>query len=161
MFFLKPHPKETFYFAQPYYDITVKTNDKTFAAQLKEAKQAAKVLQDPGKSLKSKNSNDRTLAAILLLNRYRSYVPGATKEAPIDKNESQLILKALAEADWTQTQPYYLTPRQSFYLLNLNATHGWKQPRNSKEFPQAAKDWLKKNQSSHVIRRRVPAQPKK
>jgi len=99
--FLTKHPDANFYvyplLAPP---IPVTENSK---AMLERLKRGAATFGDPAKALKSDKAGDRTEAACFLLMQYRNPHPGReVTTAKVPLVESQAILKALAEADWTK-----------------------------------------------------------
>src|SRR5207302_1891396 len=100
--FLTPHHSGEFQVMQAYFDVVDK-QAPTFDKDLEAAKKYAKMLADPDKSLKSKDTEERLTAAAMLISKYRSPQPSATppKEEPIDADRSKLILNALADADWS------------------------------------------------------------
>jgi hypothetical protein len=157
--FLIKHPTADFYIGQAYYDVITKTGNANFDKDMTEVKRCAKLLADAKANLSSKNADDRFLTAAMLLSRYRTNRPSATppKQEPIDAKESKAILLALAEADWTAktTVPFALTPQSVFYMVGAQPKDGWTQPRDFKEFPAAAKKWLKDNADKFRIQRYV------
>jgi hypothetical protein len=157
--FLVKHPTQDFYIGQAYYDKIAKAGNTNFAKEVDEAKRYTKLLADPKANLASKNAEDRFLTAAMLLSRYRTARPSATpaKQEPIDAAQSKAIMLALAEADWDAkpTVGFAMTPQNTFYLLGAQAKDGWTQPRDFKEFPAAAKKWLKDNAEKYQIQRYV------
>jgi hypothetical protein len=157
--FLIKHPTEDFYIGQAYYDVISKTGNTNFDKDMTEVKRCAKLLADAKANLESKNADDRFLTAAMLLSRYRTNRPSATppKQEPIDAKESKAILLALADADWDAraAAPFALTPQTTFYLVGAQPKDGWTPPRDFKEFPAAAKKWLKDNADKYRIQRFV------
>jgi hypothetical protein len=160
MLFLQPHHEANFLIAPYYYDGIFKTQDeKSFEKIAADVKRVGKLLSDPTASLTSKDAKDRADAAMLLIVHYRvgraAYVQG--KQEPIDAKESKLILEALAAADWGDGQFRWetLTPTMAFASLNLTAKDGWTQPQDLKQFPDAAKKWLKDNAGTYRIKKWV------
>lgn len=158
--FLTPHASESFFVAPMYYDVIDKKSNPNFDKEVALVRRCTKVLADPNAGLKSKDGEDRLLAASMLLGRYRTLrgpVKGVPKQEPIDAEQSKLILLALAEADWTAraTAPMQATPQSLFYRLGLKPQDGWVQPKVAKEFPEAAKKWLRENADKYRIQRYV------
>ena len=99
--FLNKHHEESFYVFPPLAPpLEVIEGNKATVEMLK---RAAVVFDDPAKALKSAKAEDRLFAAGLLVLQYRTQPFGrASASEPIPLEESQAILKILAEADWTQ-----------------------------------------------------------
>jgi hypothetical protein len=161
LFILNRHPGETFFDAPMGENFIVKANNPAFAKQLETIQRIAKGLADPMTSLKSKSPEDRLATAVTLLHRYRQPVGPKPKEEPIDAEQSKLILLALADADWSKRDVFTQTsPQMGFGMLNLTAQDGWKPAPfkdYQKEFPEAAKKWLKDNAGSYRVKRFVAA----
>lgn len=169
LLFLKKQPGETFYIGAEFMSVVLKDNNPNFKNELNEAVKGAKVLENPLASLKSKDAEERLLAAGLQLQRYRMNRTGTQKQEPINSEESKLILKTIAESDWNPNQPnrgpgwFMMNPQQMFYQLNLTQADGWVQPRPNPKNPQnfqkeieaAAKKWLNDNAEKYVIKRFV------
>jgi hypothetical protein len=170
-FFLTPHFEETFYVLPMYYDLLARENNPTFAKDVALVKRCARLLDDPTGGLKSRDAEERLLAAALLLARYRTPRPGSQPPfatEPIDAEQSRLILRTLAEADWTKVDPETrLSALQLFYRLGLRPEDGWVPPRPApgpnpaQEVHAAAKQWLKANAATYRIQRFVAAKADK
>jgi hypothetical protein len=170
LLFLTKHPKADFYlmpgFAAP-VDITTDAGKK----QLEEVKKVTTALADPMKGLKSDKAEVRAQTAALVVMKYRSYPPfgGETEQVPIGADESQLILKALAEGDWKPAR-FNATPNAltAFGYLNLTEKDGWVPPKIVRPAPgQPAPDfgaihkdafvkWLDGPGKDYKIKRIVP-----
>jgi hypothetical protein len=164
--FLQPHFEANFQIAPYYYDVVFKTQDeKGFEKVAADVKRAGKFLSEPMAGLTSKEAKDRADAAMLLVVHYRSGRASGqkVKEEPIDAKESKLILEALAAADWGNGdfRCETLTPAMAFASLNLTPKDGWFQPQNLKQFPDAAKKWLKENAGTYRIMKFVPDKEQK
>ena len=48
-----------------------------------------------------------------------------------------------------------MTPQTMFYRLGVTAADGWTQPKDFKQFPEAAKKWLTDNADKYRIQRFV------
>jgi hypothetical protein len=84
------------------------------------------------KGLKSENAEDRYLTAGALLTRYRNYpdfTSGGVDQQDIAADESKLILKIIAERDWTKPDPSGINPTQLFFSLGLTEKDEWKMPK--------------------------------
>ena len=102
LFFLAKHADESFFVAPTYQTFVNRENNPGFDNEVKSAKQVCKVLDNPVAALKADDKDDRYTAAAVLVSKYRSNSTGlAMKEVPISAEESKLILKAMAEGDWT------------------------------------------------------------
>ena len=136
LLYLAKHPTADFYVASamnPPADTTSDLGKKEVEA----VKRFTAAIADPMKGLKSENAEVRAQSATLLIVKYRA-IPdfgGDTKELAIAAAESKLILRALAEAAWTEPKrPFGLdltacpTPMQAFYQLYLNERDGWTPP---------------------------------
>lgn len=160
--FLTKHPTEDFYIGQNYYDVVAKTGNQTFDKDLDEVKRCVKLLADPAGALKGKNADDRFLTAGMLVTRYRTPRPGQTKTEAIDAEESKQILQGLADADWNPKVAgpggFQMTPPAIFFRLNLTPADGWNPPKDAKDIPDAARQWLKDNAGKYRIQRYVADQ---
>lgn len=168
--FLKPHFDANFFIAQNYYDAITKQKDNAepFNKEVAEVKRLSKLLENATTNLESKNADDRFLTAAMLLIRYRTPKmpnPATPKTEPIDAAESKQILLALANADWAPPQtpvPFgrQTSPQQVFSRLGLTDKDGWMQPKDYKQFPEAAAKWLKDHADTYRIQRFVTEEKK-
>jgi hypothetical protein len=161
IFYLTRHPTESFYVVPAFYSFT-SSQAPNYAEELKGARKAVKLLQDPMAGLKSKDAKDRLLTAELLLGQYRTPKGGPVKTAPISAEESKLILSALLDADWTpRPVPFgQTTPQMLFYQLGATDKDGWRPPqnvRNPQEINNAMRAWLREHRDTFRIQRFVPA----
>jgi hypothetical protein len=158
LFYLNRHEKEDFYVLPAFYSFS-SSQAPNFAQEVAVTKKVVRILEDPTPALKSKDAKDRLLAASALINRYRNRRPGTGRTAPIDAEQSRLILHVLADANWTQ--PFRFGedhPMQLFNLLGLTAQDGWTPPRTVKtpqDFPNAARDWVRAHADTYRIQRFV------
>lgn len=159
--FLTKHHEGDFYTAPMYFSVINKTGNANFDKEMDEVKRCAKLMADPKAGLEAKEKEDRLLTAGMLIAHYRQARPsnGAPKTAPINADLSKKILLTLADADWNakppRPGPFQMTPQTMFYQLGLTAKDGWTQPKDFKQFPEAAKKWLKDNSDKYVIQRFV------
>jgi hypothetical protein len=157
-FLLNPHFEESFYIA-PSADYVLDKSNPNHDKDLEIVRNCAKLLSDPDAGLKSKNADDRATTAGLLIIRYRTAIGPKPKEEKIDAEQSKLILQGLADGDWSKPfSPTELTAQTSFGRLNLSDKDAWKPgpfQNFQKEFPEAAKKWLKDNADTYRIKRFV------
>lgn len=132
LLFLVKHPSADFYMMprmSPPVDITNDAGKK----ELEAVKKVTAVLADPMKGLKSDKADVRAETAAALVMKYRTHPDfgGAVDQVPINADESKLILKALAEADWKQVRPApgAMNPMQAFSQLGLTNKDGWTPPK--------------------------------
>jgi len=161
LFYLAKTDEAGVYQVRMYYDI-VNRSAPTFAKDVAEAKEVGQILANPMAALKDTMREKRVNAAILLVTKYRSVnVPGATKQEPIDAEESKLILSALALADWNQPARFGTNhPMFAFNMLGVTEKDGWRQPQvvqNPQDLPNAMQAWLANNSGTYRIQRIVPA----
>jgi hypothetical protein len=158
LFLLKKNSKEAFFEIGGIvgYYVNSDKNDE-FAKELAAAKSAAKASVNPQASLKSKDADERLAAAAILVEKYRAYRgPKASQEA-IDAEESKLILKALAEADWKgQVNFASLRPNmgQLFNRLGVTKADGFT-PAVGANYQEAARAWVRDNAEKFRIQRNV------
>lgn len=155
MFFLKRHPSAAFFKLQPYSDVIYKDKNTQWTKQLAEAEKATKALQNISENLQSKDPATRYMTAAMMVIRYRTPPQSQFEQKSIDAKESQLILEALASADWKARQPYYFNASTVFYRLNLTKNDGWQPPKDYKQFEAEAKKWLKSNAKTYRIKKYV------
>jgi hypothetical protein len=154
IFYLQKHPTENFYLINDRQNYVQKDNNTNYEKDLELTKKFAKLLADPMANLKSKDAEERSTTAALLLYKYTTFKPGATKREDIDAAESKLILQGLADADFTKMD---INPAGAFYRLNPQPKDGW-QPvafKDQKEMGEAAKKWLKDNADKFHVQRLV------
>ena len=136
---------------------------KTFEKDLKLVEQCMKLLDKPEDGLKSKDAAERFLTARLLINKYRPNAgfAGKSKEAPIDAEESKLILTTLAEGDWKQKLAppgggaIELSAYDLFLMLHVTKDDGLSLPKDPAKQAEAAKAWVKDNVGKYRIKRIV------
>jgi hypothetical protein len=159
-FFLKRHPFATFYHTPMYFDVITKAKNPQFSKEVAEVKKSTRLLANPMAGLKSRDANERLTVAAMLIARYRTPPPGARslKTEPISAEESQQIMKVLAEADWaakpTPTR-FGMTPPNLFGRLGVTAKDGFQRPRDYRQYQAAAQKWVKANANTYRIQRFV------
>jgi hypothetical protein len=153
-FFLTEHPEEPFFLqGVDLYDYPLyKQQNPRFTAEVERFRRLGKLLRDPMASLASANAEDRLLTAAALISQWRTFRPAVhvapAKAAPVDGLSSRLVLKALAEIDWTKAPSgFRVSAWRSFSELGLTAKDGWNPQglRNMAEIQSACKLWLKAN----------------
>jgi hypothetical protein len=156
---LKKHHDGEFYVMPTFADVIDKKSPN-FEKDVALVKKCAKLLADPKASLQSKDADERTLTAGMLVMRYRAAFVSDGKTEPIDADESKLILKALAEGDWSK--PFAqdtITPEAAFGRLNLAEKDGfvWRPGPGTPPtaYRDMAKAWLKEHADTYRIRRFV------
>jgi hypothetical protein len=147
LFHLKPHPDGGFYVSTRIAPPVTTMSAADFDQAVAEAKKAAGVYTDPVKALKAEKAEDRGAVAVALVVWYRrsGTEPDAHREEPLPEEESRLLLKALADADWPRrttadwkdrvenplkrflsTEPW--DAQTAFLLLGLTSKDGWTPP---------------------------------
>ncbi len=162
LFYLKKLSGNDLYTLPAYYSYVNSSDRATLEREINEARKTLKILQDPMASLKSKDGEERLLTAALLIGKYRAY-QGSPKTEPIAAEESKLILKALADADWNVNRPgfnYQMNPLNMFGQLGISAKDGFQfQPQpganNPNAYPDAVKAWLKDHWQTYRIQKFV------
>ena len=181
LFFLSKHPNGEF-FVMPGMSPPVAVKDENGKKELEAVKKIAAVIADPMKGLKSDKADVRTETAAVMVMKYRAYPDqgGEVDQVPINAEESKLILKALAEANWgnpvggvrpvpgNNNMPNAI---QAFYQLGLNEKDGWKPPMFQQPKPgqppvdfnavqkKAFAEWLAGAGKDYVIKQNVPKKP--
>jgi hypothetical protein len=132
---------------------------KPFAQDVEQARRLGRVLAQSKGGLTSKDVTERVLAAHVLILRsmFAPWRFGETGKAePIDAEQSKLALKALAEADWDK---HSQEVREALKVLQWAGTLGAPPPKDlplnyaEKEWPAAAKQWLRDNAERYRIHR--------
>jgi hypothetical protein len=158
-FFLRKHPDQPFYVAAASYDFLDKSKTKAFDKDIAEVKRCVSLLGDANAGLRSKQPDERLLTAALLIYRYRTprhVYRGKPKTEPVEAEQSQRILAALADGDWNMKEtPVPGSALSLFLRLGLTKAEGWEPPPALAELPAAAQTWLRKH-SDYRIQRYVP-----
>ncbi len=130
LLFLVKHPTADFY-VMPGRNLPYDASSDVGKKELEVVKKFAAVLADPMKGLTSDKADVRAETAAIAVAKYRTYpvFPAKIEEVALPAEESKLILKVLAEGDWTQNgrgeQPHAL---YGFHNLGLTEKDGWKEP---------------------------------
>lgn len=165
LFYLTKHHSGEFYTINPIM-APIEAKADGYKDQLAMAKKGATVLTEPMKALKAEKADDRFFAAVMLVNKYRAYPEGGVEAetAKVAADESKLVLKALAEANWKgdPNNPEAPNAYQAFSLLGLNDKDGWKYPmvKPGEDFIEKTKEafatWLTGAGKDYQINKWVP-----
>jgi len=131
LFFLTKHPSGKFHTFN-WMSNSVPATDENYKAVTANVKKALAVLAEPMKALKSDRAEERSFAAIALIIKNRTIPQTEGKELGLEKlpaEESKLILKGLAEADWAKSDSSMPPPPSAFYMLGLTTVDGWNAPK--------------------------------
>jgi hypothetical protein len=163
LFLLRKHDKQDFYVIGGVVGYYVNSDkNKDFDAEVKAAKAATKVVDNPLAALKSKDAEERLLAAAILVDKHRTYRGPKSREEPIAADESKLILKAMADGEW-KDQPNYMSlranPMQLFQRLGVGKNDGFVIEAGN-NYQQAARAWLTRNADTYRIQRFVAEEKK-
>jgi hypothetical protein len=129
LFFLTKHADGAFY-AMPNMLFPVDAKAADYKAQVEAVTKALAAAADPAKALAAEKAEDRFHAALALVTKYRLFEGTRDVEAvPIAADENRLILKALAEGDWSfDPRGVRLNGFIAVYRLGLSEADGWKAP---------------------------------
>jgi hypothetical protein len=156
VFFLTKH--ETGFYLAPGGLNFLNKNNQGFDKDLALLKRCAKIIKAPDTALKAKDAEERFLAAAMLLAKYRMRRSSNDKTEPIKAEQSKLILKALASADWTPSKDFTkLSPRMVLFKLPLTKKDGWEPPagNDAKAFAAYAQKWLNDHADTYRIEKFV------
>ena len=166
-FFLRKHATADFHVMSE-VGYPLNKSDVNYDNQIKAVRKILKACEDPIAALKTKDAADRQLFACALVLKYRSQSPYrpavATANQPIPAEESELILKTLAEMKWgempfDENGTYSL--HTAFQSLQIAPKDGWQQPaqKENEDYNQimntAASKWLKDNAGKYRIQKLV------
>jgi hypothetical protein len=161
LFMIRKHVEGKFYQA-PMNGFFISSQQKTFEDDIKLANKALAISADTKSALKSKDADERLMAAAMVIAKYRTHTPGVTiKEEPIDAAESKLILSAISDAKWGPVRFGELNPQQVFFQLGVGPKDGWKAPTkiSPDDMRKAVQAWIQ-DHPDYRIRRFVPAAEK-
>ena len=118
-----------------------------------------KMLEDPVATLQGKNDADRYIGLTMLIEHYRSrgVKDPRWEEKPVDPKVSKLLLKALAEADWSWKpgQLDYYPPHPSYLFQQLGVTKkdDYDPPTDDgRKTDAATKRWLVDHQETYSVK---------
>lgn len=154
-FFLAKHHSGAFY--TPLGGTFTAKDHTSYEDEVKKTKRYLKLLEKPKESLRAKDPADRFTAAVLLLARYRNVPDVSNKKEPIDAEQSKLILRAIAEADWGRDSRKPVHPMTVYRWLDEVKEREVPPPgiRSLEEYYGSIRDWLRKNQDTYRIQRYV------
>jgi hypothetical protein len=161
IFMISKHHDGKFYQA-PNFGYFVPAAQKNFDDEIKTAKKVVAVMGDTKKVLQSKDADERLLAALIVVSKYRTQKPPfSNKEEPIDAEESKLILNAIANAKWQQVKFGEPDPLNLFFQLGINEKDGWMFPKQNtpENLRNAVQAWIR-DHGEYRVKRFVEAQPK-
>ena len=129
LLFLVKHPTADFH-VMGYRNMPADISTEAGKKELDTVKKFTAVLADPMKGLKSDKAEVRAETAMIVVMKYRTYPTFETKieEVAIPADESKLLLKGLAEADWDGRAGGPTHPLYAYYQLGLTAKDGWQEP---------------------------------
>jgi hypothetical protein len=141
-----------------------------FDKQLENVKKVVKIFEDPVASLKAKEADERRFAAGILLQKYRM-APQSTNGKParqedISEEQSELIMRIMAESDWGKNEMKDGIPVGVQILFgNLGIAqgqHGFNPPKfmpgqqdYAKVYGDYVMKWIKDNTGKYRIQRWV------
>lgn len=130
VFFLSKHASGDFY-VMPNMSPPIAGGTDEAKKEVEKIKKVMDALADPMKGLKSDKADERYLTASSLVTKYRAFPDrgGGSKPALVPLDESQLILKALLDSDWTKFGPDVPNGATVFASLGLTDKDGWQQPK--------------------------------
>ena len=141
----------------------VSSQDKQFKDEVKTAIKTVEVLANPIQSLKSKDAEERLLAASLQVAKHRQQKPPfPNKQEPIDAEESKLILQVITAEKWQPGRFGQTNAYQIFLQLGVGPQDGWNAPTKVKdidEVRQAFQTWLR-DHPEYRVKRFVPGNDK-
>jgi hypothetical protein len=157
LFLLTKLPKENVYVIGGIVGYHIdRDKNPTFDKEVELAKVAVKVIDNPQDALKSKDTDERLLAAAYLIENYRSFKgPAVPKLEAIDADESKLILQTLVNADWKANADFRSirpAPWQLFQKLGVTAKDGYA-PQPGVNYQAAMQSWLSENAQKYRIQR--------
>jgi hypothetical protein len=163
-FFLRKHPEGAFHVILTPWDFLDATKKKeAYEKDVAVVRHCARLLADPGPGLRSKDADERLLAAAVVIFHCRTprYVyKGAPRTESLDAEQSRLVLKILNDGELEPAEldePF--TRLTLFFSMNLGRKDGWVPPRALREVPGAARKWLEENADTYRIPKYLPDAP--
>jgi len=160
LFILTKRDKENFFtFLSVLGYYIDRDKNKDFEKEVRAAKAALKVINNPRAALKATDATERIVAAAILVEEYRSSPRPNSKQEPIDEQESKQILQVIADADWAGewnpicVRPY---PGHLFQRLGISTNEGFAAPAVG-NYQTAVQAWVHENAQKYRIRRFVPS----
>jgi hypothetical protein len=129
-----------------------------YQKNLEAVRRCARALENAAAGLKSKDPEERYLAAAMLVKKYRVRRDTPGKFEPLPVAQSKPILEALAGvATWRNNrEDRGLNPSTVFYQLGEKP--GWTPPNSFEQFVDEAPKWLKANAGTYRIQGRVESE---
>ncbi len=162
LFMISKHGDGKFY-AAPNYGYFVSSQDKNLDKEVKIAKQVVAIMADTKSALKSKDADERLLAAAIAVGKYRTQKPPfPNKEESIDAEESKLILDAIAGAKWGPFRFGETHPQSLFFQLGIGPKDGWTAPKKltgPDDMRNAVQAWIR-DHGEYRIKRFVQSSDK-
>jgi hypothetical protein len=162
-FFLVRHPASRDLLTIPPACPPLDRKSDRYTKDLPIVKRGLAVIADPLPALEAKEPGERFAAAAVLVQKYRvARAPGATgfRPEPIDARESRLILRAISEADWAQTDPATgVNGLGLFQQLQITAQDGFAPPatvNTPQKYQEFARQWVGDHADTYRIQRLLP-----
>jgi hypothetical protein len=161
---LRKHRDEPFFVSFALFKSFIPADPQDFGKELDLCRKLAEILADPAAALKVENAANRYLAAAMLVETYRGpqLKDDRRQEKPIDSEVSKLLLKTLADADWTfnveRLRPaggtYPPHPYRLFQMLGVTRADDYEPPPGEtvRAF-EATQQWLRAHSEKYVIKR--------
>lgn len=165
LFFLRKHHQGDLYISFLFFGSFHDSRDgATFTKSVEDVRRLSKVLEAPAEALKAENATNRYLAAVMLISRHRlSWLKDRKlPEKAIDAEESKLLLKVLAEANWSDVNEaitsimYPPHPYRTFLKMGVTKADGYDPPVKAPDFRDTlgyTQSWLRDNQEKYRIKR--------
>lgn len=165
LFFLRKHHQGDFYETiQPFGGFYDSANGPRFTTTVEDVRRLNQVMEAPREALKAENMTNRFVTATMLIHHYRlSWLKGRKpRETAVDAEESKLLLKTLAEADWQDVNEaitptkYPPHPYRVFMQLGVTKSDGYEPPAKATEVRETLEythKWLRNNQEQYRIKR--------
>ena len=134
-----------------------------YDTQVRAVRKMVKMVEDPVTTLQGKNDADRYLGLTMLIEHYRSrgVKDPRWEEKPVDPKVSKLLLKVLAEADWSwkpgRLDYYPPHPSHLFEQLGVTKKDDYDPPTDDgRKTDAATQRWLIDHQETFAVKRFTP-----
>jgi hypothetical protein len=169
VFFLTKHHDGDFYIMQQ-FGLPLDKKAADYDKQLETVKRIIKIVEDPAAALKVKDAAERQFAAVLLVQKYRTYPQNAGNKQPkqeeIPADQSKQILQAMAEMEWNkfeQKEGFPVSVQNMFGMLGIQpGQHGFDPPKfqpgqndYAEVYAKYVKGWLNDNAEKYRIQKWV------
>ena len=164
LLFLTKHTTDGFQVIPPMAVPISASDEGKFKKAVAEAERVTAAVKDPLAALKADKATDRGFAAVVLLTKYRTPPPGVVRQMvneDVSADESQLLLKGLADADWA-TDANGVSGFTAFRGLALSQRDGWTSPGVKPgenvvdEYKKAYLAWLDGKGKDYRVKKLVP-----